>query len=307
MKIIESPTITEPGLYRMSAAAYHAGPTPAPELSSSIAKIIVQQSPLHAYTVHPKLGAKRDEDDESDDAKRTEMMLGSAIHKIALGHGAEITWVNPADHVGKRGGIPKGWTNDSIRDRRDEIVALGGIPLLSKYQSGVNRCAGNLRLAVEDWMCCDIKECFTEAVICWEEQGFWRKAQIDIARHDLLRLGDLKSTRMSIAPEACSRHIDSESMEIQAAFYLRACDAIDTTNAGRREFAFFFGEQTAPYQASRPIVMTEPGLEIGRMQVGNACRIWDECLENNVWPGYGNDPYYAEPAAWKLKMLGNAL
>lgn len=314
MELIESSTVTEPGLYRMSAAAYHAGPCLFPELSSSIAKVIVQQSPLHAWTVHPKLGrAPSDDEDEgeesssADNQAKKELLLGQAIHKVALGHGAEIHYVNPMDHVGPKGGVPKGWTNASIKARRDEILSTGGIPLLTKYRQGVNHCAANLRTAVEDWMCCGIEECLREVVICWEEKGFWRKAMIDIARHDLTRLGDLKTTRISIAPESAARHLYAESMEIQAAFYTRGCDAVDPDNMGRRQFAFFFGEQAAPYQASAPILMSEGGMELGRIQVARAINLWDSCLETGHWPGYDSAPYLAEPPAWKLQAIGFGL
>ena len=45
----------KPGIYGMSEDCYHADPADAPSLSASIAKILIAETPLHAWTAHPKL------------------------------------------------------------------------------------------------------------------------------------------------------------------------------------------------------------------------------------------------------------
>ena len=44
-----------PWLLDMPEADYHKDPSPTPSLSSSIAKLLVNESPYHAYRQHPRL------------------------------------------------------------------------------------------------------------------------------------------------------------------------------------------------------------------------------------------------------------
>jgi hypothetical protein len=65
-------TITEPGIYRnFPTAAYFGDPTPAPSFTQSLAKVLIAQSPLHAYQAHPRLNVKpADEDDGEPEAEK---------------------------------------------------------------------------------------------------------------------------------------------------------------------------------------------------------------------------------------------
>ena len=49
-------TATEPGLYRMTAEQYFADPCPAPSLSSSTIRRMLQWTPAHAAAFHPRIG-----------------------------------------------------------------------------------------------------------------------------------------------------------------------------------------------------------------------------------------------------------
>ena len=74
-------SITEPGLYDIPAAEYHADPCAPISLSRGIAHMLIRQSPEHAHWHHPKLGGH-------DDIKVTSMMDdGSVIHELLLGKG----------------------------------------------------------------------------------------------------------------------------------------------------------------------------------------------------------------------------
>ena len=50
-----SDRISEPGVYSLPDDAYHADPCPGPSLSSSVAKLMLDRSPLHAWHAHPRL------------------------------------------------------------------------------------------------------------------------------------------------------------------------------------------------------------------------------------------------------------
>jgi hypothetical protein len=75
----------KPGIYTdMTAADYHADPCPNPSLTQSVAKVLLQRSPLHAWHAHPRLNP----DYQHDDA--TKFDIGNIAHKMLLGRGKEI-------------------------------------------------------------------------------------------------------------------------------------------------------------------------------------------------------------------------
>ena len=58
--------------------------------------------------MHPRLGKVVRHEEEKFD-------LGTAAHAMLLEGDEAIAVIDPQDHIGPRGGVPKGWTNDSIR------------------------------------------------------------------------------------------------------------------------------------------------------------------------------------------------
>lgn len=71
--------ITVPGVYPdIPEADYHADPCPTPSLSSSIGKELVNRSPWHAWTKHPRLNPEVEPDN------RASFDLGSAAHAFML-------------------------------------------------------------------------------------------------------------------------------------------------------------------------------------------------------------------------------
>ena len=53
--------INTPGIYEIPATEYHADPCPEPSLSASVARTLIDRSPLHAWMKHPKLGGQQEE------------------------------------------------------------------------------------------------------------------------------------------------------------------------------------------------------------------------------------------------------
>jgi hypothetical protein len=66
---------------------YHGDPCKVPSLSSSIARILYEETPLHARYWHPRLRPPKPDEIEKPD--RT-MAVGSAVHKVMLGKGRYI-------------------------------------------------------------------------------------------------------------------------------------------------------------------------------------------------------------------------
>ena len=67
-----------PGIYEIPATEYHADPCPEPSLSASVARTLIDRSPLHAWMQHPKLGGQQEE------KPAARMSLGSAAHSVIL-------------------------------------------------------------------------------------------------------------------------------------------------------------------------------------------------------------------------------
>jgi hypothetical protein len=77
--------IDKPGLYfNVSEADYRADPCPSPSLTQSLAKILLAQSPRHAWMAHPRLNPGWAPDDD------TKFDVGNCAHSILLGRGKEI-------------------------------------------------------------------------------------------------------------------------------------------------------------------------------------------------------------------------
>jgi hypothetical protein len=94
--------ITKPGIYRdFPTAHYFADPCPEPSLSQSVAKILVEQSPLHAFQAHPRLyvpTADEDADEKYDKARA----IGNAAHALMLDRG-KVLAVGEFDRLAQEG------------------------------------------------------------------------------------------------------------------------------------------------------------------------------------------------------------
>ncbi|GBR70939.1 hypothetical protein [Gluconobacter kanchanaburiensis] len=83
-----SARIEKPGIYDMPEAVYHSDPCLEPSLSNSIARVLLDQSPMHAHYAHPRLNLKREPFEVT-----AAMDFGTALHKLLLGKGAAIVEV----------------------------------------------------------------------------------------------------------------------------------------------------------------------------------------------------------------------
>ena len=77
--------IDKPGIYPgVSSADYFADPCPTPSLTQSLCKILIETSPQHAWTAHPRLNPQFEYDSD------TKFDLGNVAHRLVLGRGKEI-------------------------------------------------------------------------------------------------------------------------------------------------------------------------------------------------------------------------
>lgn len=267
------------GIYAMPAAEYHADPCDAPSLSASVATILCQQSPAHAYAAHPKLGAVAGEE-------KAEFDLGSSAHALILEGSADNVVVIEFDN----------YRTNAAKDLRDAARDAGRWPVLAKDWAQVQMVAARIRQQLD--LHTDGPALFTagqsERVLIWREPDFgnlWCRARLDWLSDDQGRIDDLKTTLNGTAnPETWTRALFGMGADIQAAFYLRGLSALADIDA---TFRFAVAELFAPYEVS-VISLGPAALQSAEKKVRYALETWQRCLKTGEWPGYPRRTCYAE-------------
>lgn len=264
-----------PGLLTdMTADEYHADPCPEPSLSSSIARIMIDQSPRHAWHAHPRLGLRVDD----ADAPSRAMMIGTAAHKLILGRGREIARIEAGDFKG-----------GAARAARDEAIAAGKSPILIGDYGDAVEIAGSFAeqiSRIED--CQGFGKADSEVVgIAHDLSGVWLRGMFDKFedRGSTAIIWDVKTTGQSASPYGIGRKIADMGYDVQAALYERIVATLRPELIGRIAFRFAFIENTAPHLLT-VAELDSAGLEIGRRKVAAAIAMWGRALETNNWPGY---------------------
>ncbi|HJR01811.1 MAG TPA: PD-(D/E)XK nuclease-like domain-containing protein [Methylomirabilota bacterium] len=270
----------KPGIYTMAAELYHADPCPAPSLSASMAKILLDQSPLHAWTAHPKLNPhfEREDDGKFD--------LGTAAHAYVL-EGAERFEVVPFYD----------WRKKEAQALRDEIRAAGKIPLLQEQVGRVLMMAKACQRQLDVFTPRPFSDGRAEETVIWQEpNGVWCRARLDWIATDESQIWDYKTTEGSAHPEAWARGpLFGNGYDIQAAFYRRGVQMVGGPDP---EFTFVVQEAYDPHALS--VIGLEPGVrDLGTKKVLRAIELWGECLKSGHWPGYPTRVASAELPPWE--------
>jgi len=280
--------LTAPGIYELGEAEYHADPCPAPSLSHSILRTLLQRSPLHAHAEHPRLGANTEETDEDDgDDETAKMDAGSIIHKLMLGKGADIVEITATyDAKHKHAGKPvRDFRTQAAKAERAMIRKAGKLPVLKSAFPALRKCAETALAQMRDHQ--DLKDFFapgrSEAVVAWQENGLWFRAMVDrLPDAPTSPILDIKTTGMSAAVETWERRMVHE-YATQAVFYPRGVQAVRKIKPG--PFLFIVIEQDPPFAMS--VMSPAPSLAFyAEKEVERAISIWRQCLTTGVWPGY---------------------
>ena len=275
-------TIDQPGIYTIPAAEYHADCCPAPSLSASIARTLLAQSPLHAWTEHPRLNPAY----QAEESERFD--LGNAAHAYIL-EGREGFAVIDADD----------WRTKAAQVARQAARAEGRTPLLASQWAEVQTMAAAVRRqldAFEDRPR-PLSAGTPEQTLVWQDEGgVWCRARLDWLHEDHRTVDDLKSTAASANPEAWSRTMYGAGADVQAAFYLRGLTTVTGRDAA---FRFVVVENFEPYALS-VLTLAPEALALAERKVAVAIRDWRECLERNTWPAYPPVTCWIEAPPWEL-------
>ncbi len=246
-----------------SAHLYHADPCESPSLSSSIAKVLINETPKKAWLAHPRLNP--DFTVEHDD----KFNLGDSVHDF-LSSGGERVRVIPGFTDYKKEGA---------RIERDKLRAVGVVPLLEHQADQVNDIVAEVGKVLTRRK---IDLGHQEAVFIAEDRGILLRSMMDSFNPPWIT--DFKVTGINLANDfVLGSHIADLGYDLSAWFYMRVAGLVFPEWAGRLKFRWVFIEKDHPHGV-RIIKADATILEMGRRKGESALGIWQKCLASDRWP-----------------------
>ena len=230
-------------------AEYRSGSSSVPALSQSIAKLVVNESPRHAWLRHPLLGNVPDKSTGAKDE-------GTIIHKLLLGKGdTDIVLVDAPDFRTK-----------AAQQARDAALEAGKLPMIGAKYKAIEVAADALReqCALMGFVFDGESEVGIEWTDVGERGEVLCRSKLD---HLLLADGqilDVKKT-CNAHPDYLQRNLQDLGCPIQAHAYTRAVEELQPDLKGRIDFVFLFCEMEPPYSVV-PVRLSGAFREIGERQ-----------------------------------------
>lgn len=277
----------------MPSAEYHADPF-GPSLSASIARILISESPRHAWLAHPKLGGKG--------RKATRRMdRGSMLHDLCLGGQLDVhvmTATYDVKHKTKAGELVTDFRTKAAQDERDAAGEAGKVVMFEHQASSLKVFANDVVESLGDRgiYCADPEAVCNEMSCFFETEGIQCKARID--NWNPCMITDLKFLE-SANPKKLASVIYNFGYDIEMAAHIEAVETCRPELAGR------VTAQLACVESAGLITIVPISgewLELGRARWGTAKAIWKECLSRNRWPGYESGATVL-PTPWMLTAL----
>ena len=245
-----------------SAHLYHADPCESPSLSSSIAKLLINETPKKAWLAHPRLNL--DFTVEHDD----KFNLGDSVHDF-LSSGGERVRVIPGFTDYKKEGA---------RIERDKLRAVGVVPLLEHQADQVNDIVAEVGKVLTRRK---IDLGHQEAVFIAEDRGILLRSMMDSWSPPNIR--DFKVSGINLANDyAVGRHIADMHYDLSAYFYVRVAELVFPEWAGRIKYSWIMVEKDEPHGV-RIVECDATFLEMGRRKFENAAGIWSRCIASGRW------------------------
>lgn len=272
------------GLHNIPADEYHADPCSAPSLSNSIAKILISQSPLHAWYQHRRLNPNFEVEES------TRFDIGTAAHMLVMESRRDTITVVYAD----------AWTTKAAKEARANARANGQTPVLAHQYERMLGMETGLKAFLPTTELGDILATgLNERTVIWQEDGAWCRCRPDLLSADGKIVIDYKTTE-NAEPEAFIRQIGRMSYDLQAEFYLRGVRTI--AEDYEPTFVFLAQEISPPYACSL-VSLSNAYRAIGQQKVERALGLWKQCTATNKWPSYSTRIAYAEPRPWDVTQM----
>lgn len=250
-----------------------------PLLTYSAVKTLVTKSPYHAYLNHPLLGG------ESRKATKA-MDRGSIIHGLLLGSGQEIHVIYAENYRTKL-----------AQEEKKEAYEAGKIPILVKDMTEITEAMKTITEQITDLSPYFFEPHESELTVKYElDNGVKCQSRIDWIQPETGRIIDLKTTADG-SPEKIDKSIINFGYDIQEAMYTKCAEKAFPEMAGRFQWEFLFIETEAPYMVS--IVETDSTMSwMGEHKLNRASDKWAECLQSDIWPGYGR--FQVQAPGWAV-------
>lgn len=277
----------EPGSHRMNSDEYHADPCPEPSLSSSIARTLLNATPLHAWFKHPRLNPEW----EAEDYKK-HLALGTVAHNLLLGAGVEYEVL---EHDAYR--------SNAAKADRDAVLEAGNVPILEhefqKAEAIVEAARPQIQGHGLPYLTADtgvVEDVFVSKSI----GGTWRRAMTDYHSNDCTLVVDYKTTATIPTIGQFSRHAASMGYDFQDSYYQGVMGEAFPELQGRIQFLFAVQEVKPPY-AMAVFEIAESDRAVADRKVDAAERIWQSCMERGEWPGHPIGVQRVELPVWHSK------
>ncbi len=280
----------------VSPEAYHADPAEAPSLSASLAKLLLDQSPRHAWTASPALNPEGHERlADMDSASRARLEHGTALHALVLGAGCPVRWIDAPDYRGKE-----------AKAEREQAHQDGEVPVLECHRGRLERIVDaaleQARVHRDLGPALDGGG-MAEAAMLWREETpegpAWCRALVDYLPADPDQpVVDWKFTQASTAPQSYERQV--QGMAMRAHHYLRG---LERCGRPTRDYLIAAVETTEPHG----LTVFKPStalLHFGREMWEEAARTWALHLRAGAgrehWPMYSPWTVEVGPDPWQI-------
>lgn len=277
-------TIHTPGIYDVSADDYHLDPCVEPSLNFSIAKLLVLETPRHAWMAHTRLN------DRYARVDKEAFDIGTAAHSVLLEGIDNVEVIDAPD-----------WRTKVAKEARAYARASGKTPLLATKHAAVLAMVHAARSQLAEFhdgserMFSDGQP---ERTLLWRDDETWCRARLDYVRTVVdsgrLEIDDYK-TAESANPDTWTRGLFTFGYDLQQAWYVHGLKQLTGESATFR----FAVQETAPPYALSVIALGPDAETLAIKKRLYALEVWRKCLEENHWPGYPTRTCFASLPAWQ--------
>lgn len=283
-----------PGFHRIGKDHYLSDPCERPSLSSGIARVIIDESPAHAWASHPRGLALRPDPTRS-------MVKGTAVDSLLLGGDNELVCL-PVELPNAKGAMYP--TNDKLLMDSAKVWAE---EQLAAGRTVVKR----VDLADAREACAAITERLAKLGVAFKGEhqvtGIWRDGEV-LCRMRLDHWDEQEAIIYDVKavddahPKAIAKKMASMGYDIQHAAYVSGVEALRPDLAGRVRMKFVFVEPTPPYE----VVLCHPDGElrtIGAWKWRRAVQTFGACLQAGRWPGYTDREIEIPALPWAMSQM----
>ncbi len=276
-------------------------------LSTTPVRYLVDECPRAGWW-HSRLNPQRPREVSG------EMDVGTVAHSVLLENSWDcVAKIDPSDYPAKNGNVPKGWTNDAIREARDNARGIGKCPILIDDLEPIENMVTVAREFIGSlqhtepaiWRAFQPDGGKAEVTMVWDDGGTLCKLRTDIVSNDYGVVVDYKTGGMSVEPDRYGR-TQLLDKAFGAAWYRRGIKALTGVEPA---YVFLCQEVEAPHLCA--LIGLDPSwLAMASAKVAMGLRMWQQCLRTGQWDGYPNRCVYPELPAWESsrfeeKMIGH--